>query len=282
MSNEPTLREVPRVQRELAERIVGGAFPPGVRLPAETALAKEFGCGRSTIREALGQLAAAGLIESRRGSGAHVLDWRRHGTPALLPTYLPHAMIGGDAKPMLVELLWMRRLLAKEAVRLAAKYAKPAPLKEVRKLFERSGQEIDPQAHVTLELEVFRSLLQASELWPVVWFANSFWSPMLELHATFALALGGPPADYAQAMDRLLTLIEAHDEVGALTEVDRYLDRVDASLAAALAGEAAPADKADSTAKPSSAETAGSAAKPSTAAKAPAPAKRAKSRAATV
>jgi hypothetical protein len=135
---------------------------------------------------------------------------------------------------------------------------------------------------VTLELEVFRSLLQASELWPVVWFANSFWSPMLELHATFALALGGPPADYAQAMDRLLTLIEAHDEVGALTEVDRYLDRVDASLAAALAGEAAPADKADSTAKPSSAETAGSAAKPSTAAKAPAPAKRAKSRAATV
>ena len=90
---------------------------------------------------------------------------------------------------------------------------------------------------------MFRSLLQASELWPVVWFANSFWSPMLELHATFALALGGPPADYAQAMDRLLTLIEAHDEVGALTEVDRYLDRVDASLAAALAGVGAPGEK---------------------------------------
>jgi DNA-binding FadR family transcriptional regulator len=231
-------REVLKLQRALTERIVSGALPPGVRLPAETALAKEFGCGRSTVREALGQLASSGLVESRRGSGAHVLDWRRRGTPALLPTYLPHAIARGEGAPLLLELLSMRRLLAKEAVRLAARYAKPAALAAVRETFERSAAERDPRAAVTLELEVFRALLTASELWPVVWFSNSFWGPMLELHATYAFALGGPPSDYAEAMGRLLDLVEKGREDAALREVDRYLDRVDEALANTLADAA--------------------------------------------
>ncbi len=229
------LQEVERVRRELAGRIVGGALPPGVRLPAELALAKELGCGRSTIREALGQLAASGLVESRRGSGAHVLDWRRLGTPALLPLYLPQAVMAGDARPLLTELLFMRRLMAKEAVRLATKYAKPDALAGVRTLFEASRLEKDAEKHVALELSVFRALLSASELWPIVWFANSFWDPLLELHAAYAFALGGPPPDYHEAMDRLLTLVERKKEPEAQKEVDRYLDRVDAALAVVLA-----------------------------------------------
>ncbi len=229
------LQEVERVRRELASRIVGGALPPGVRLPAELALAKELGCGRSTIREALGQLSTSGLVESRRGSGAHVLDWRRLGTPALLPLYLPQAVMQGDARPLLTELLFMRRLMAKEAVRLAAKYAKPAALSNVRALFEASRLEKDAAKHVEMELSVFRALLSASELWPIVWFANSFWSPLKELHAAYAFALGGPPPDYHEAMDRLLTLVERNQEAEALEEVDRYLDRVDSALALALA-----------------------------------------------
>jgi DNA-binding FadR family transcriptional regulator len=228
-------REVLKLQRALTERIVSGALPPGVRLPAETALAKEFGCGRSTVREALGQLASGGLVESRRGSGAHVLDWRRRGTPALLPAYLPHAIARGEGATLLYELLWMRLLLAKEAVRLAARYAKPAALAAVRETFARSAVERDPRAAVTLELEVFRALLTASELWPVVWFSNSFWGPMLELHATYAFALGGPPPDYTEAMGRLLDLVEKGREDAALREVDRYLDRVDEALARTLA-----------------------------------------------
>lgn len=43
------------------------------RLPAETALSQEFGVSRSTIREALAQLEAQGIIERQRGSGTRIV-----------------------------------------------------------------------------------------------------------------------------------------------------------------------------------------------------------------
>src|SRR3954467_13923953 len=80
--------EVRRVAHEVLGRIVSGAYPAGLRLPAENDLATELRCGRSTVREALSHLAGMGVVKSRRGSGAMVLDFRREGTPALLPWYV--------------------------------------------------------------------------------------------------------------------------------------------------------------------------------------------------
>lgn len=45
---------------------------PGRRLPSESELAKGFGVGRSTVREALQVLGHLGLIESRNGRGTFV------------------------------------------------------------------------------------------------------------------------------------------------------------------------------------------------------------------
>lgn len=222
--------EAERVARELLGRVVAGAYPPGVRLPAETELATELGCGRSTIREALTRLSTMGVIASRRGSGARVLDWRREGTPALLPLYLMQAAGEGKAGALIEELLGMRRLLAREAVRLALRYADDASLAKVRKMFEASLGVTDPVAHVVLELEVFRGLVIASSMWPAVWLANSFWGPIRDLHSLYAPVAGGPPADYAEAMKRLLDLVEARRQPEALAHVEHYLERVDRVL----------------------------------------------------
>ncbi|GAB5469971.1 MAG: GntR family transcriptional regulator [Rhodospirillales bacterium] len=56
----------------LEEEIVTGVFQPGDRLD-EAALAARFGVSRTPIREALFQLAAAGLVESRARKGTFVL-----------------------------------------------------------------------------------------------------------------------------------------------------------------------------------------------------------------
>ncbi|WP_316524519.1 FadR/GntR family transcriptional regulator [Kitasatospora brasiliensis] len=56
----------------LEERIRAGRWPVGGKLPGEVALAKELGVGRSTVREALHTLAAAGMVRSRQGSGVLV------------------------------------------------------------------------------------------------------------------------------------------------------------------------------------------------------------------
>ncbi|MFE3498865.1 FadR/GntR family transcriptional regulator [Kitasatospora sp. NPDC059160] len=58
---------------ELIERrIRSGEWPVGGRLPGEVALAKELGVGRSTVREALRTLAAAGMVHARQGAGVFV------------------------------------------------------------------------------------------------------------------------------------------------------------------------------------------------------------------
>ncbi len=239
-----------RVARALLERIVAGQYPTGLRMPSEADLATELDCGRSTIREALTQLSTLGVVASRRGSGAHVLDWRKDGMPALLPYYLPQAAIEGQGLTLVRELLEMRRLLAQEAVRLAVRYGDAASFASLRGMFERSLGVRDPVAHVAIELEIFRGLVVSSKLWPAVWFANAFWVPLRDLHSHFAPVAGGPPPDYASSMKRLLDLVEARKEREALRHVAAYLGRVDQLLMGRLTGTPEPSAKPAKAAKP--------------------------------
>jgi len=62
-----------RLREALEEEIVTGALEPGARLE-EVALAARFAVSRTPIREALHQLAAAGLIDVRPRRGAFVAE----------------------------------------------------------------------------------------------------------------------------------------------------------------------------------------------------------------
>ena len=62
-----------RISSSLAEAIGRGDYPVGGQLPPEFTLMRMFGASRFTIREALAELRARGLIASRRGLGTVVL-----------------------------------------------------------------------------------------------------------------------------------------------------------------------------------------------------------------
>lgn len=58
-----------RVYRELVKEIEGGQLLPGDRLPSERWLCDELGVSRATVRRAIEELVADGLVEARgRGS----------------------------------------------------------------------------------------------------------------------------------------------------------------------------------------------------------------------
>ena len=66
------------ISEALAKEIREGIRPAGEQLPGEYALAREFGCSRTTMRAALAELTEAGLIATRTGKGSYVLfDGRR-------------------------------------------------------------------------------------------------------------------------------------------------------------------------------------------------------------
>src|SRR5690242_2733778 len=56
----------------LLERIRSEEWPVGHKLPSEAALAAQLGVGRSTLREAVRELAAKGVLDSRQGAGVFV------------------------------------------------------------------------------------------------------------------------------------------------------------------------------------------------------------------
>lgn len=64
----------------LLDRIRSGEWPVGAKLPGEAALGPQLGVGRSTVREAIRQLAGRGVLETRQGAGvfvraADISDW---------------------------------------------------------------------------------------------------------------------------------------------------------------------------------------------------------------
>jgi GntR family histidine utilization transcriptional repressor len=60
------------IRTEIARRIAAREWRPGAAIPAEAALAVEFGAARATVNRALQDLARAGLIERKRRAGSRV------------------------------------------------------------------------------------------------------------------------------------------------------------------------------------------------------------------
>lgn len=61
-----------QLARILRQRISNGTYPPGQRLPSESALAKTFGLSAMTARQAVGVLAEDGLVNRVQGRGTFV------------------------------------------------------------------------------------------------------------------------------------------------------------------------------------------------------------------
>lgn len=69
-----TVPNTVRIREALENAIVDGRYAPGARLDPE-ALAREFACSRTPIREALQQLEASGLVRVAAKRGTFVSEW---------------------------------------------------------------------------------------------------------------------------------------------------------------------------------------------------------------
>lgn len=90
--------------QRLRERIATDGLVPGTLLPSETELARDYGVKRYSIRKAMLQLRAEGIVEPVAGRGWAVVD-RDAGSSGLVPRYrqivneLRDAMTRGSLAP---------------------------------------------------------------------------------------------------------------------------------------------------------------------------------------
>jgi GntR family transcriptional regulator len=84
MPNLATAPLYEQARETIRERISGGVYAPGDRLPSESALASELGIHRLTARRALEELVREGIVVARKGSGTFVSP-RRVPLPISVP-----------------------------------------------------------------------------------------------------------------------------------------------------------------------------------------------------
>ena len=134
----PVLKESlsDRLARRIRGMIQGGDYQQGDRLPAIMEMARRFGVGHPTIREALKKLETMGVVEIRHGSGVYVT--RREEVLVLAsPDYS-----GAVSKKLLVDLIRARMPLELQSVADAMKNATDEHLKEMRRLLTEAEENL--------------------------------------------------------------------------------------------------------------------------------------------
>lgn len=124
----------------IAEMIRGGLYEPGDRLPAITEMARSFGVGHPSVREALKQLEVVGIVEIKHGSGVYV----RKGNDILL---VGNPVFGSlPSKKLLLDLIEARIPFEKTSAALAAEHATPEQLARMTELMVEAGENLDNDA----------------------------------------------------------------------------------------------------------------------------------------
>lgn len=190
----------------LLSRIRAGEWPLGHRLPGETLLAAQLGVGRSTVREAIRELAGKGVLDSRQGAGVFVT--------ALDITEDWDVVLRGATIAAVIE---ARIAIEAEAAALAARRRTPADLRAIRRAL--AGRRADGQSiaeHVDADMAFHRAVIVAAHNAVLTQLFDSF-LPRLRLAMIDMLALhpvASEDADHA-AHERLADAVADRNPTAA-------------------------------------------------------------------
>ena len=123
-----------RIEDELMKYIMQEPVEPGQKIPNEFELAKQFGVGRSTIREAVKGLVSRGILEVRRGSGTYVINTNSFEDDPLGLGKME------DKYKMALDLFEVRLMIEPEIASLACRNASEEELRKLKKLCDETEQ----------------------------------------------------------------------------------------------------------------------------------------------
>jgi GntR family transcriptional repressor for pyruvate dehydrogenase complex len=137
--------------------ILAGALTVGTKLPSEHQLAREMGVSRTSIREALRELEAMGLVVCRHGVGAFVASPNDAalGRESLLDLLAD--------RPSMAEFLEVRRHLETHCAALAAQRRTEEEVVAIEAVIAQMGVLLkDPDAYLQADFEFHGLLVRAA------------------------------------------------------------------------------------------------------------------------
>jgi DNA-binding FadR family transcriptional regulator len=225
-----TKRLYEEIMQQIEARIASGELQVGERLPSQRELAESLGVSSVAVKEALRALAAKGLVEVRRGSGAYVSDRALIAMSEVMRLFVDERS--------LQELQDARVLIESEVVRRAATYATDEDLIALREAFHVMEEELAANGTYCAESSSRFHLVLAEASHNVI-----FRIVMgLLLHVVLHIGLYRYPAfgpegpEYALELHRqILEAIEARDPEQAQEAMREHSQAVQSILTVALA-----------------------------------------------
>lgn len=135
------------IVKQLREMITADGLKSGDKIPSERELSERLSVGRSSVREALRALELLGLIETRRGEGTFIRDFKGHQLVQLLSTFI---LQDEKAKHDVTE---TKYFIEMDCLRLLLLKGKPGrELTELRSWASSENQEDDEFFYRVIEL----------------------------------------------------------------------------------------------------------------------------------
>jgi len=206
----------------LLDRIRSGEWALGAKLPGETTLAPQLGVGRSTIREAIRQLAGRGVLTTRQGLGVFV-------TALDVPEEWDAVLRRAD----IVAVIEARIAIETEAAALAAERRTPGDLRALRQaLAVRDRQRGEAAALIDADTAFHRSIVIAAHN-PILAELFDGFTPRLRQAMIDVLRMRRDHTTDAdqEAHARLVQAIADRDTAGAAQQSRSHLQTMKNALA---------------------------------------------------
>jgi len=148
---------IAEVLLQLKENILKGKWEAGSLIPSEPELTKLFDVSRNTVRSAIQELVAHGVLIKKQGVGTFVAG---NLTENLFAMTIPYALL---SKKELIDVLEFRRVIEIESAVLACKHADAKDIQALRELMdELHAVEKSPADYARVDYELHVCLSRAS------------------------------------------------------------------------------------------------------------------------